>query len=300
VGRIPPALSGRPFTTSEAHHVGLGRGVLSGPYVHRVFSGVYMAADSELTERSLVAAALAVLPPDSRVAGVTALRLFGVGLGPAAPLQFVTTHPHQVRRPSIHVMRVETLPPTRGITVVPEHAFVTAARQLDLVDLVAAGDWLVRLRLGTPCSLLSYAEAFTGRHRLLVRRAARLVRARVDSPRETRLRICLVLAGIPEPECNLTLGTNDFPIGRVDLVYLEFKVIIEYEGDQHRTDSWQWNVDIGRQEEFAAAGWLVIRVTAERMRHPRRVVARVYEALRNAGYGGPEPVFSAEWCRLFE
>src|SRR5215211_5260152 len=36
-----------------------------------------------------------------------------------------------------------------------------------------------------------------------------------------------------------------------------------------------WNVDIGRQEDFAAAGWLVIRVTAERMRHPRPVVARV-------------------------
>jgi hypothetical protein len=48
-------------------------------------------------------------------------------------------------------------------------------------------------------------------------------------------------------DCNLTIGTNDYPIGRADLVYRQFKVIIEYEGDQHRTDKWQWNFDIGRQ-----------------------------------------------------
>ena len=41
------------------------------------------------------------------------------------------------------------------------------------------------------------------------------------------------------------------PMGRVDLVYLAYKLIIEYEGDQHRTDRHQWNADIDRHEEFA-------------------------------------------------
>jgi hypothetical protein len=126
------------------------------------------------------------------------------------------------------------------------------------------------------------------------------VRERVDSPRETRLRLCLVLAGLPEPECNVRVGTAEFPIGRGDLVYLQFKVIIEYEGDQHRTDVRQWNIDIQRQEDFAAAGWNVIRVTAHGMRRPRSVVHRVLGALRKAGFDGPGPSFSAEWCRLFE
>jgi hypothetical protein len=114
------------------------------------------------------------------------------------------------------------------------------------------------------------------------------------------LRVCLVLSGLPEPECNLTLGTNDFPIGRVDLVYMELKVIIEYEGDQHRTDFRQSDIDIGRQEEFAAAGWCVIRVTSTAMRYPRAVVVRVHLALKAAGYRGKEPRFTPEWVRLFE
>lgn len=36
-------------------------------------------------------------------------------------------------------------------------------------------------------------------------------------------------------------------------------VIIEYEGEQHRGDQKQWNCDIRRYEELAAAGWIVIR-----------------------------------------
>jgi hypothetical protein len=76
----------------------------------------------------------------------------------------------------------------------------------------------------------------SGRGVLLVRAAVGLARERVDSPRETWLRLCLVLAGLPMPECNLIIGDGQGPIGRVDLVYLMYSVIIEYEGDQHRTD----------------------------------------------------------------
>ena len=79
-----------------------------------------------------------------------------------------------------------------------------------------------------------------------------------------------------------------------------FKVIIEYEGDQHRTDRYQWNRDIERQEDFARGGWVLIRVTADRLRWPREVVLRVFAALRAAGYTRPPPVFNATWCRLFE
>jgi hypothetical protein len=70
-----------------------------------------------------------------------------------------------------------------------------------------------------------------------------LVRGRVDSPRETWLRLCLVLAGLPMPECSLIVGDNQGPIGRVDLVFLAYKLTIAYEGDQHRTDRHQWTAD---------------------------------------------------------
>ena len=114
------------------------------------------------------------------------------------------------------------------------------------------------------------------------------------------LRLCLLLAGLPTPDCNLVMGTNDHSIGQVDLVFKEFGVLIEYEGDQHRTDRWQWNVDIGRYEEFTADGYLVIRVTGAAMRRAREVVCRVDAALRSRGYRGPAPRFSQEWCSLLE
>jgi hypothetical protein len=44
---------------------------------------------------------------------------------------------------------------------------------------------------------------------------------------ETWLRFCLVLAGLHVPECNLVIGDDDGPIGRVDLVYLAYQLILE-------------------------------------------------------------------------
>ena len=302
---LPKSLAGKAFTTAEAIQAGVGRGVLKGPRVRRILPGVFLPADLEPTDNVLVDGALKLLPADALASGVTALRLWGVRVGSLDKLDFVTTHPHQVRQRAMRVARASVLPPASlrsgyERVVIPEHALVSSASRLDLVDLVTAGDWLIRLRLVTPESLQSYAQHYRGSGAALARRAGGLVRRRVDSPRESVLRMCLVLSGLPEPECNLTLGSSEFPIGRVDLVYLEFKVIIEYEGDQHRTDSWQWNVDIGRYEEFTAAGWYVIRVTAPAMLHPRAVVGRVHLALRKAGYRGKDPRFMAEWIRLFE
>jgi hypothetical protein len=95
------------------------------------------------------------------------------------------------------------------------------------------------------------------------------------------------------------VGGARLPVGRADLVYIGLKVILEYEGDQHRTDVRQWNRDIERQEQLVAEGWIVVRITAERMSRPRSVVARVLQALRAAGYAGPDPVFTPEWLSLF-
>jgi very-short-patch-repair endonuclease len=52
--------------------------------------------------------------------------------------------------------------------------------------------------------------------------------------------------------------------GRVvhpDLVFGRQRVILEYEGDGHRTDAVQWMRDIRRHDAMVAAGWRVIRVT---------------------------------------
>ena len=214
-----------------------------------------------------------------------------VSTGPSPPC----THP------GAHAdLRLKELPPHRDGIAAPKHCWVIAASSLNLLDLVTAGDSLLRLRRTTLLRLQAAVHTYAGRGIVAGRTAVRLVRERVDSPRETWLRLCLVLAGLPMPECNLIIGDDQGPMGRVDLVYLAYKLIIEYEGDQHRTDRNQWNRDIDRQEDFARDHWTLIRVTSERARWPRQVVRGVYEALRANGYKGPAPSFDQRWISLFE
>ena len=254
---------------------------------------------SELAEGTLVRAALLTLPSQTLATSVTGLRLLGVMVGSPEPLRFVTTHPRQVRRQGIRVRRVGSLPPHRDSVAIPEYCWLTAALELNLLDLVTAGDWLLREQLTTLPTLQAYVQAATSRGARVARGAVGLVRRRVDSPRETWLRLCLVLTGLPMPECNPVVDGRRRS-GRVDLVYLEFRVLIEYEGDQHRGDKRQWNRDIDRYEDFTRQGFVIIRITAERARYPRLVVRLVDEALRAGGYRGPEPAFDQRWMRLFE
>ena len=297
---LPTSLTTRPFTAAQALAAGVGRGVLEGPNVRRILVGVYVASEVEVTPLVRIQGALLVLPPSALALGVTALWLHGVEISVPAPMRFVTDRSHQVRRAGMSVVRAVRMPSSHGRAVSPEHAFLTASTELDLVDLVSAGDRLVRLRCCSLNSLLQYTESLRGRSATLARRAVPLVRERVDSFRETRLRLCLTMAGMPEPECNIVLKTGDHPIGRVDLLLDEYRVIVEYEGDQHRTDKKQWSADIHRGEDFAALGYRTVRVTAAHLRRPRSVVWRVHDALRAGGYVGPEPTFGREWCFLFE
>ncbi len=79
----------------------------------------------------------------------------------------------------------------------------SAARHLRLP--VPHADALVRLGLATERELRARAENSHERGAIRARTAAALVRRGVDSPMETRLRLLIVLAGLPEPEVNRIL-----------------------------------------------------------------------------------------------
>jgi hypothetical protein len=296
---IPEALNGQPFRIADARALGVSSKTLQGARFRRVARGVYVAVASD-SPRLRVRGVMLALPPGTLATGVTGLQLLGSDVGPPLPMTFATTHPRQVRRRDVKVMRIIELPAHRDGVAAPEHCWLVAASTLNLLDLVTAGDSLVRRRRTTLARLQSAVQGYSGRGIRLARTAVRLVRERVDSPRETWLRLCLVLAGLPMPECNLIIGDDRGPIGSVDLVYLEYRLIIEYEGDQHRTDRNQWNRDIDRQEDFTRDNWTLIRVTSERARWPRQVVRTVYQALRANGNDGPPPQFGPLWVSLFE
>jgi hypothetical protein len=261
---IPQTLNGQPFRTADADALGLSVKTLQGSRFRRIAKGVYVAATTDESLRIQVQGIMLALPPGTIATGVTGLQLLGVAVGSEVPMTFATAHPWPVRRRDVKVMRLKQLPPHREGIAAPEHCWLVAASTLNLLDLVTAGDWLIRRRRTTLARLQSAVQGYSGRGAVAARTAVKLVRERVDSPRETWLRLCLVLAGLPVPECNLVIGDGHGPIGRVDLVYVAYRLIIEYEGDQHRTDRFQWNRDIDRQELFTRAHWTLIRVTSER------------------------------------
>ena len=97
------------------------------------------------------------------------------------------------------------------------------------------------------------------------------VRSGTDSPQETRLRLDLVDAGLPEPVVNPVIhdaAGEQIAIG--DLAYPEWRVLVEYDGEHHREDRAQYARDVERLDDLARAGWRVIRFNATHT-GPRRV-----------------------------
>lgn len=104
-----------------------------------------------------------------------------------------------------------------------------------------------------------------------------------ESPQETRTRLVLVDAGLPKPRTQIVVDH-----WRIDMGYPEFKVGVEYDGGHHWTDARQHRLDIDRHAELLARGWLIVRVSADMLRHRRGVIlVRTCTALRQAGAEWP-------------
>jgi hypothetical protein len=165
----------------------------------------------------------------------------------------------------------------------PEWLLLELASILTVDELIVAGDGLVR-RKRAPSTLgkLQVAGAsLGGRNIRQVRTALREVRAGTDSPMETRLRLLLTRAGLPEPVIGHTIrdGNGDF-VGTPDLCYVQQRIAIEYEGAVHRDDPHVFAEDILRRELMQEADWYVIRVIADHVfRTPQWLSTRVARIL---------------------
>ena len=79
------------------------------------------------------------------------------------------------------------------------------------------------------------------------------------------MRLLLIDAGLPKPETQIEF--RDLHI-RADMGWREWNVAVEYDGIQHWTDSSQRSWVIERIAMLEAAGWVVIRVSAEMLKRP--------------------------------
>jgi len=99
---------------------------------------------------------------------------------------------------------------------------------------------------------------------------------------ETRARLAFGEGGLPEPELNAdVLNPEGNWVARADFVWKDARGIVEYEGDEHRTDRRRWQTEIARLRLLEDLGWKVIRITALDLSTPQRAAAMV-ERVRNA------------------
>jgi very-short-patch-repair endonuclease len=96
-----------------------------------------------------------------------------------------------------------------------------------------------------------------------------------ESPKETELRLLLVRDGLPRPVTQIRVGRR-----RIDMGWPEWKVGVEYDGEQHWTNPDDYADDIERLEYLAAQGWIIVRVSARQLRYDRDgILTRVRGAL---------------------
>lgn len=320
----------RPFTHADASRAGISDGQLRGRGYRQLFRGVYIASDVAVDPWILSRAVLLVASPNVVIARHTAAQLWR-GVVPDSWQVHVTTlwpraevRASRGRRVGPEAPRAETggqvdvwgrmaldgvdarvsidhtrIGMLRGIRLTdPVRTFLDLAEDLDLVELVVLGDSLVRQGLVTPADLVG-AAAEPGRHRRKARRAAAFVRPGTASAQESRLRMLLVLAGLPEPEVDVQLRDGDGELMRqLDLGYRAEKVAVEYDGRQHVERVEEWERDIGRREELADWDWRIVTVVSSGIwQQPERTLDRVVGALR--ARGRRVAVTSDEWERYF-
>jgi very-short-patch-repair endonuclease len=256
-----------------------------------VFRDVYAPAGSalDLVERSRAAHLL--LPPDGALGGYSAAALHGAVCGPPNAAAEIIAPRGDVRKRRGLVVRQCALDPAdvdevAGLRVTsPRRTADHLGRRLPLVDAVVALDALVRVGRFAPADLLHGAVGARGCRRL--RDAVALADARAESPMETRLRVLLVLAGLPAPVPQFRVRDRSGVVrARVDLAYPDARLALEYDG-AHHFDARHGRSDRRRDLQLDDLDWHTMRfVDADLLATPhetvRRVRRRLAERLRTA------------------
>ena len=310
---LPAYLQDTVFALSQLRREGLSAKRVERRDVVRVGSGLYALrsvvaeADEEALYRMRSYAVVRDCP-GTWLSHVTAARVMRAPLpgrlyrDPAVHLSLEKQKP-RIQRAGVRAHRITgaahravTLPGSRDIRLTgPEWLFLELAPLCSLEELVAVGDWLVReprhwaerrdLAYSTPEDLrkrLDTAGRVPGK--LRAREALDLVRVGADSPKETAFRLALIRAGLPEPELQVRLEVLG-PVTRyADAAYPEYRIAIQYDGAGHFTPQ-QARADQRRDNEFVAAGWLVLRFNVADDRECYvSAVAQVRAALLSRGW----------------
>ncbi|MBE1551287.1 hypothetical protein GGC64_005347 [Mycobacterium sp. OAS707] len=155
------------------------------------------------------------------------------------------------------------------------------ARRLPLETGVIRVDALLNATRTPVAQVNSIAARYPGARGLRqLRETLDLADGGSESPQETRLRLFLVQSGLPRPVTQIVVLNDRGPDRRVDMGWPEWKVGVEYDGEQHWTNPDSYAEDIERLEFLATQGWNIIRVSSRQLRYRRQeILTRVRSAL---------------------
>lgn len=306
---LPDAL-GETFSVRAARVAGVSEKRLRGSHLDRPFRGVRSLAvaadlpsDAEAERADAwrrIRAYAEIMPEHAFFVGPTAALIGGVPLPVGlhrdlhVGVRFPRTPP---RRSGIRGRRVSThgrVVTVSGVPVAdPILTWATLGEYLGEYDLVAATDYLlriprspgglVRLKRTKPYASREMLEGILAETRWRaaprLRRALARARTGASSRPETRTRLIIVDAGLPEPELDHDIfDDNGRFVACSDLAYPHLKVLIEYEGGGHRERA-QFERDIDRYSDVMELGWRAVRLTSAHVfRAPDDVVRRVCAA----------------------
>lgn len=246
-----------------------------------IYRDVYLRRDVELTAH--LRARAAWLSTGATLCGISAAAAYGTKwLDASMPAEVIRAERHS---PSGMVIRSWKLLPDEVCLVASMAATTPARTAFDIGRLhpqpVPILDALLNATGIKPGEVSALADRHPGHRGVArLRRSLDVVDGGAESPQESRLRLVLVEGGLPVPETQIQF--SDLRI-RVDMGWREWKVAVEYDGVQHWSDRRQRSWDIDRIALLEAAGWGVIRVSAEMMSRPHVIVERVRAKLRAAG-----------------
>lgn len=295
---LPAELRDRSFNTRDAAAHGIGGERLRRRDLDRPFRGVRTLHPTvTLAERARAYAPR--LTDKGFISHTSAAALWGMPLPLTIDGRVHVSHPHRhraVRTVGVvghHlVIRAEEITEIDGFPVTtPERTWCDLAGLVGLEALVAAGDRLLwhRAPLTTPERVRDMAARHPGRRGRVDRmHALALLSDRADSPPESILRTRIVRSGLPTPAVNVPLrGPNGDWIGQPDLAFIEYREVLEYEGDGHRTDRAQWLKDLARVPRFEDFDWHVTRAGSDDLGSgSRRILEVLARRLRGKGWNG--------------
>ena len=294
---LPAQLRQRPFTVAEARKLGVSDKRMRSSDLRAPYRGVRVSTGLGWSLLLRAHCALLTAPPGSVVTGADAVEILGLptpfGARPAMDRDVTIAVPAGTRGPERLgvTVRARPLHPAArrwiiGDVGLPalEDLWADRCADLDTESAIALGDAVLRRLKDDRAAMSAAVERLPLSQQPQARRVLAQVRYEVCSPVETRARLVLLAAGVPEAShFGAALPREGAAKIWPDLQWESVKVALEIDGPHHAADL-QHESDIRRNRRTGEHGWTQVVVSSrEVMAQPDDVVRWVSDELRKAG-----------------